>query len=242
VVFGVLLAIALASAYRVLEPQFRVSRITVRGNHRLSAGEVLALVDGLKGQPLLRIDLPHWRARLTSSPWVADARMRRLLPGTLEIVVLERRPMATARLKGDLFLVDERGEVIDEYGPQYADLDMPIIDGLQLSSERGAPGDGPRAELTAQLLSALTQRPDLWQRLSQIDVSDPRDAVVMLKQDGTRVRLGHDGFVERLNSYLDLAPALLARVPEIDYVDLRFGPRVFVRPAGETRKTGRAER
>ena len=38
-------------------------------------------------------------------------------------------------------------------------------------------------------------------------------------------------FLERLQSYLELAPALRERVPEIDYVDLRFGTRVYVRPA-----------
>ena len=38
-------------------------------------------------------------------------------------------------------------------------------------------------------------------------------------------------FLERLQSYVDLAPALRERVSEIDYVDLRFGERVYVRPA-----------
>jgi cell division septal protein FtsQ len=44
------------------------------------------------------------------------------------------------------------------------------------------------------------------------------------------VRVGDDQFADRLQSYLDLAPALRERVPSIDYVDLRFGERVYVRP------------
>ena len=39
-----------------------------------------------------------------------------------------------------------------------------------------------------------------------------------------------DQFVERLQSYLDLVAALREKVPQIDYVDLRFGERVYVRP------------
>jgi cell division septal protein FtsQ len=42
------------------------------------------------------------------------------------------------------------------------------------------------------------------------------------------VRLGDAQFLERLESYLDLAPTLRERVPDIDYVDLRFGERVYV--------------
>jgi hypothetical protein len=33
-----------------------------------------------------------------------------------------------------------------------------------------------------------------------------------------------------LQQYLDLAPALRERVAAIDYVDLRFGERMYVRP------------
>jgi cell division septal protein FtsQ len=70
-----------------------------------------------------------------------------------------------------------------------------------------------------------------------VDVTDLRDAVVILKGDTALVRIGDDHFVERLQSYLDLAPALRERVPDIDYVDLRFGERVYVRPA-ERRRSG----
>jgi cell division septal protein FtsQ len=44
------------------------------------------------------------------------------------------------------------------------------------------------------------------------------------------LRLGDDAFVDRIQDYLDVAPALRERVAQIDYVDLRFGERVYVRP------------
>jgi cell division septal protein FtsQ len=57
--------------------------------------------------------------------------------------------------------------------------------------------------------------------------------VVLLDGDPTLIRLGNERFVERLQSYHELAPALRERVPAIDYVDLRFDERVYVRPARE---------
>jgi cell division septal protein FtsQ len=57
--------------------------------------------------------------------------------------------------------------------------------------------------------------------------------VVLLEGDPTLIRLGNERFVERLQSYYELAPALRERVPAIDYVDLRFDERVYVRPARE---------
>ena len=71
-------------------------------------------------------------------------------------------------------------------------------------------------------------RPDLARRISQVDVSDPRNAVVIVDQDTARIRLGDERFVERLQSYVDLASTLHEQVPAIEYVDLRFGERVYV--------------
>ena len=58
----------------------------------------------------------------------------------------------------------------------------------------------------------------------------------MLKDDTALVHIGDEQFVERLQSYLDLVPALRERVPEIDYVDLRFDERVYVRPRSRGRR------
>ena len=58
----------------------------------------------------------------------------------------------------------------------------------------------------------------------------------MLDGDPALLQLGEDRFLERLQSYVDLAPALRERVPDIDYVDLRFDERIYVRPVAATRK------
>jgi cell division protein FtsQ len=208
---------------------FHVDRIEVRGNQRLSNGEVLALLQGLRGQSILSVDLEEWRRALLRSPWVADAILRRTLPSTVEVTIQERSALGIGRIGGVLYLVDDRGSIIDEYGPSYADLDMPIIDGLSsLPGEEMT--DVYRAMLVRRLLDALRVR-RMASRISQIDVSDFRNAVVLLEGDPTLIRLGGERFVERLQSYLELSPALRERVPDIDYVDLRFDERVYVRPA-----------
>lgn len=224
---------------------FHVDQVHVRGNHRLSNGEVVAMLEGLRGRSVLAVDLAEWRRALLNSPWVADASLRRTLPSTVDVVILERAPLGIGRINGSLYLVDERGAVIDEYGPTYADLDLPIIDGL--SARLGAPASAPGAEssdvyralLARRLLDALRVR-NMAGQISQIDVSDSRNAVVLLDGDPTLIRLGNERFVERLQSYHELAPALRERVPAIDYVDLRFDERVYVRPARE--KTNKKER
>jgi cell division septal protein FtsQ len=211
----------------------RVGRIVVQGNVHLSTGEVLSMLDGLLGDSMLRTDLEAWRQRLQQSPWVADATLSRSLPDAIEIHVIERQPLAVGRLEQQLVLVDAEGVVIDEYGPRYAVFDLPIVDGL--AQPCGVPGtalQGPRARLTVRLLADLAVDRGLLAKVSQADVSDPHNVVVWLDGDHARLLLGDRDFRSRLSSYLDLRPSLLARISEMDYVDLRFGSRIFVRPVG----------
>jgi cell division protein FtsQ len=218
----------------------QVDRVAVRGNQRLSKGEVLAVLSGLRGENIVSTDLERWRRRLMASPWVRDAALRRSLPSTIEVLVWEREPIGIGRISGEVYLVDERGVIIDQYGPQYADLDLPIIDGLG-----AAPHDAPtltdeaRAELASRVIAAVNSKPKLAARLSQVDVSDLHNVSVILTGDPTVIQLGEDQFAQRLQGYVELAPALHQRVADIDYVDLRFGDRIYVRPTKVEKKRGR---
>ena len=209
----------------------QIGHLVVRGQERLSTGEVLALVEGLRGQNILAVDLDDWQQKLLSSPWVERATIRRVLPSTLELTVHERRPMGIGRHGTAMYLVDAGGVIIDEYGPVYADIDLPIIDGIGAAPpDGGSIVDVARAEFAARVIGALATRPELAKRVSQIDVSDLHDAVLILDGDPALLRLGDTEFVARLQQYIDLAPALHERLNGIDYVDLRFDERLYVRP------------
>ncbi len=210
----------------------QIGHMQVRGHERLSTGEVLALVAGLRGQNILAARLDEWQQKLLSSPWVERATIRRVLPSTVEITVYERRPMGIGRIGLAMYLVDHRGVIIDEYGPAYADIDLPIIDGLAASPRDGGPiVDVARAEFAAALIDALSARPEILRQVSQIDVSNLHDAVVILDGDPALLHVGNADFAARLQQYVDLAPALRERVRAIDYVDLRFDERMYVRAA-----------
>ncbi len=237
---AVLLALLLYVGYRVTHDVLNaealtITRINVSGNSRLSKGEVVALLDGIRGTNMLTVDLESWRQKLLSSPWVADAAIRRVLPGTVAVAVSERQPMGIGHVGEDLYLIDDRGGIIDQFGPNYAELDLPIIDGLAAPPRDNGPLiDETRAALASRVLASLQPHPELARRVSEIDVSDVRDAVLILKGDTAMVRVGAEQFAERLQSYLDLAPVLRERISAIDYVDLRFDERVYVRPAVRT--------
>ena len=224
------LAPAVLRTSRFLE----IDSIVVEGNTRVSEGEVLALIGQLHGQNILTADLEANRDQLLMSGLIEGATLSRILPSTVKVSVVEREPAALARFGSRLYLMDAGGTMIEEYGPRFGDVDLPIVDGL--SAGEGAVID-ERAELASSLISALTADSSLAARVSQIGVGNPHDAVVLLHDEPTLIHLGQERFVERLRQYVDLAPTLSSYVPEPDYVDMRFGQRVFVGSPvpGETR-------
>ena len=213
-------------------PLFRIDRVVVQGNHRLASGEVRALLDGINDQSIFHVDLDEYRTRLLDSPWVADAVLWRVFPSTVEVRVTERTPLAVARLNRQAYLVDSTGVIIDSAGPQYREFDLPIVDGL-LSDDPNGSGtlaDPRKIQLVGRLFADLSSRDDLLKRVSQVDVSDPRNAVVLLDGESARLYLGDREFLARLQKYEEYAPAVREHVRAIDYFELRFD-RVYVGPA-----------
>jgi cell division septal protein FtsQ len=208
----------------------RVREIVIVGNERLSIGDVESLVAGLGQEQIFDVDLEAYRRRLLDSPWVADVHLTRVLPATIRIAVVERQPFAAARVGQQLYLVDKTGSIIGDYGPAHGDRDLPVVNGLATAGRDATPViDQARAGLAAAFVEAVAPRPDLASRVSEVDVSRAEDVVVMLNDDQAWLHMGNAGFVERLDRYLEARVALVDRFGRLDYVDLRFGERVFLR-------------
>lgn len=227
--------VAAASGVLLSAPGLAVDRLVVRGHTRLSAADIEARLATLRGVNILRVDLEAYRARVLASPWVSDATLWRVLPSTIEVRVVERVPEVLARIGQQLFLMDADGVLLAEFGPSFRNLDLPIVDGVATATTRGGAArvDPARLAVTRRLLDALDARPSLRDRVSQIDATNPHDLVVLLDDDAASLHLGDEDFVERLTVYLEMVPTLVDQFQDIDYVDLRFEGKLFVRARGQ---------
>jgi cell division protein FtsQ len=223
---------AVWAAHSIVDaPWLRVDRLVVTGTARLTAEDVERMVIGIRRESILRVDFAAYRRRVLESPWVADVTLWRRLPSTVEIRVRERAPMALARVGHQLYLTDATGIIIDEFGPEYADVHAPIVTGLISTGDSTARlVDRERVQLTSAFLATLSDWPALRDRVSEIDVSRQDDVVVLMEGETAWLHLGHERFLERLKTYVEVRPSLADQLGELDSVDLRFDGRLFVRP------------
>ena len=202
--------------------RLRVGRLEVRGSHFLSEGEVRELVGPAVGESILALDIEALKARLRSSPWVADATVTRALPDTVRVEIHERVPLALAELDR-LYLMDEDGGLIDIYGPRTGAFDLPIVRGL-LGVEEESRRD--RARRAGALLADLAE---LGSEISEVYVEPSGDLRVVLRGPGEVLLFGDPPYRQRLVTFLSLRRDLAEKVPGAEQFDLRFRGRIFAK-------------
>jgi cell division protein FtsQ len=212
-----------------------IDRILVEGNERLSEGEILELIEVKDTTNILTLDLDETKAKLLRSAWVKDVEVKRLLPATLTLEIVERTPVAVAVLS-ELYLLAEDGTILDQLPPFYDMRKLILVRGL--ADDEGAVVS-ERAALAGRMAEALIadERLSLW--ISELDVEGGPDSVTLrLRDSSLAILVSEETMVPRLREMAPLLAGIEERLPRMEVLDLRFQNRVYVRltetPPGET--------
>ena len=224
----------------VIAPQLLIKRIVVYGDLPLSSVE-LTRIAGLDGTDhLFDVDTQAIAERLGAHPMVRTASVRTRIPGTLEVTVVRRRPLAMSLATIDdrsvPVVFDESGVII-EVDPGTTP-ELPVLSGLRFVGPR--PGVTLPEELLPAVaaLAAIRDRdPKLYGVISELVVSTTDAGALDLSfypsTYPVAVRLGPHLHLEAIKHAfvaLDVlgAAGIDAMPPEIDF---RAGEAVYREPA-----------
>jgi cell division protein FtsQ len=194
---------------------FAVGEVWVVGRNETPRGDLIAAIAVATGDPILDVDLAALRDRVRDLPWVREASVRRVLPGTLIVEVRERAPLARWQHQGEFALIDETGEVLSRDGlARFTDL--PVVVGVD------AP---PHAAALLTLLradSALFERVRAAVRFGgrRWNVHLEGDVVVRLPEIDAAAAWLRLASYQRQHRVLD---------QNVQVLDLRFPDQVIVR-------------
>ena len=211
--------------------RFTLETLEVEGTRKTTPESVRSRLTDFLGDNLLQLDLDQVAGTARTDPWIDHASVKRILPHTLRVTVLERTPAALALLKNLVHVVDTRGVVMGSAGPGLA-YNLPVITGLDGK-------EGP--ELTSVLvrgveaLDRLRASDPAWaEGISEIDLSMPDRVAVVSATPGPRILLDPAKVDRNLESFLALRAQIDDRLGALEYVDLRWNRRICVMPAEET--------
>jgi cell division protein FtsQ len=194
---------------------FRIGEISLAGRRHLAEKEVLALAGVSERTSLLFLDVEAARAGLKASPWIAEASVRKLYPGRLQIEIVERDGFALWQKDAKVSVIAVDGTVLAPLGePRHAALPLVV---------------GPGAEKKARdFLAVLDRYPAIRDQVRASILVGERRWNLKLK-NGIDVRLPEANPERALETLagLDETKKLLTR--DITAIDLRLPDRVSVR-------------
>lgn len=198
----------------------RVAKVVIEGRANTPEPLLRAALGVSPGDPILGFSVEQARQRLESLSWVEHATVERRLPGTVVLVLQERRPFAIWQNQGRFLLIDRTGQVV-------ANQNVAEFRQLPLVVGPGAPVGA------ATLIDALTDRPELQKRVvAAVRIAERRWNLHLSNGADVLLPEGHE--VTALDRLMKLqqGDALLDR--PLAAIDMRLGDRLVVRPKSDT--------
>ncbi len=216
------------------DSRFRIAgagNIEATGLTQVSRAEMLPVFGEDIGRNIFFVPLNERRKQLEAIPWVERATVMRLLPDQIHVTIVEREPVAFVRQGQQVGLVDADGVLLTMPPAMMAqhNYSFPVVTGI----DPGQPLTMRKARMAVyeRLLGELdASNQHLSEQISEIDLTDPQDARVLMPEQGTDI-LGHfgdDRFLERYQRYKAHIAEWRQQYPKLAAVDLRYDSQVVL--------------
>ncbi len=170
--------VAIAALALLGSSWFAVDTVSVSGNVYTDADDLAAVIDDLRGTPVLLVDTAAVEEELEAIAWVDAARVTTSFPDSASIEIRERTPVAS--MLGE----DTRSRVLDDDGRVIAVIDGQPVALVWISGEGTLDlGAGDQAPIGFSAASSLVTKltPAIRSRVESMVVSpDGSDLVLML--------------------------------------------------------------
>jgi cell division protein FtsQ len=224
----------LLKTYLERDARFRIAgtgNIEASGLNEVSRAEMLPVFGEDIGRNIFFVSLSERRSKLEEIPWVERATVMRVLPDRIRVQVVERQPVAFVREGQQIGLVDASGVLLAMPAAMMAQhhYSFPVLTGIDprdpLDARKG------RMAVYERLLAELdANNQHLSEQISEIDLTDPQDARVLMPEQGEDIlaHFGEDRFLERYQRYKAHIAEWRQQYPKLAAVDLRYDQQVVL--------------
>jgi cell division protein FtsQ len=211
----VFLVLVLTAYFFFQSPYFDVSSIAVAGNSNLSSEEAVKLSGINKGTNIFRVDIQSVKEKILLHPFVASVELKRDLPDTIRIQVVEYVPAAVVPFEGGFMVVSKEGYCL-RHCNEISNLDLPVVSGLGMKDgvPPGTKVDNERLPVALEIVNCCEKK----ESIAEIEVRDVNKIIVFTFSQ-TRILLGND---EKISEKMSLALDIASKVPNAEYIDVRF--------------------
>jgi cell division protein FtsQ len=224
-------------------PRFRVSEVTIRGNHKVSCQEIMEVAGCCKGSNILGLDLERVKEELMRDSRIKRVQVKRRFPKTILMEVEEKVPLLWVKLPTGFiasenygfFGLSENQEIIPL---THEDLvfDLPIVTGIEIKTGQGKTEDSPvlfqrwsniKAQKALEFYKSIKGvDPSSVDLIAEINLQDMSNITVYLLP-GIKVMMGAGDFETKWKR-LKIILGGEEEIEDLVCVDLRFDNQVVL--------------
>lgn len=209
-----MLALCAVAVFVVGNRLFVVSSIDVEGNRFCSKESIIAASGISINDSMFGIDTNRARAGINQNRYLTFVGLWRSFPGRVILRVSERAPHAMLTWTGMLYMLDEKGLVLEETPRIDMEILVPVITGMQVQSAVvGLPivyAVAGQGDAIAAVLAAIDEA-GMSERISELNVSS-LDNLYLVTQEGLQIDLGT---ADALGEKLALTRAVLPELAKM---------------------------
>lgn len=203
---------------------FRINKLIFTGNAHLGDEELRKLAGLEGGGNMFLISGREIFEKMSGSPWIRSVSIRKELPDRLHILIREAEPFALLDMKGRLFIVDEKGRMLEELKDSLIPF-LPVISGNPFGKKE--------VFSEAINLAGAIKEVGLLAKKDHIEIIAYKPQEMAVNLDGIVVKVGTGEYREKLVRLMELEEEIKGRNIPLDYIDLRFANRIVVKPVNE---------
>jgi len=170
---------------------------------------------------ILLLNAAGIKAEIEACSWVKEAHVRKVFPSSLAIDVVPRTPAAIFE-SGEAYLLDRDNVLIERIDPEDRDR-LPVF------RDTGMFAENRKAKLAQGWICLDELEAEIRARVSSLDLSDPEDIVLTFRDDPVRLRLGLNPYAGKIAGYLSRRNQWTEDFGPLEYVDLRFPDRIYLK-------------
>ncbi len=211
---------------------FEVSDIKISGNQILETSTYESILSTFEVSSIHQANLGEMAKAIEDNPFVKAAQVSRHFPNKMTINIVERNPLAIINLTEKL-MIDGDGVVLPDH-PYSNEALIPILSGFNPSTDLYPHGELTFSVKVKEAVSILNQLsngyPELYENISELTLNNDDEYVIILSDRPTRVVLGKDDIITKLNILKNFDAALGQRqLTDFRLLDMRYKKQLVAR-------------
>ena len=211
---------------------FDVNNIRISGYKIVEEIDYQKIVNEFNIQTIQSADLKKISVKIERHPFVKAARISRHYPNQLRINIVERIPLAILNLES-ILMIDNEGFILPDQGYSQGAL-IPILSGFNSAKDLYPEGEKTYSIKVKEAVSILSKilngYPELYENISELTLNKDDEYVIILADQPTRVILGKDEILTKLNILKNFDQALgLRKLTDYQFLDMRYKKQLIAK-------------